>query len=111
MGVSPCSNIWCDAGRWGEALVQLFGETLLSKEGKVTTKDAVMGKKNIMVYFSAHRCPPCRGFTPQLAKAYKNSPEAGKDSVVIFVSSDRDQAGIDEYYAEMPWLALPYDNH
>jgi len=93
----------------GEALVQLFGETLVSKEGKVTTTDALRGKKNIMVYFSAHWCPPCRGFTPQLAKAYTSSPEAGKDCVVIFVSSDRDQAGFDEYYGEMPWLALPYD--
>jgi hypothetical protein len=27
---------------------------------------------------------------------------------VIFVSSDRDQAGFDGYYGEMPWLALPY---
>merc|ERR1712146_187872 len=29
--------------------------------------------------------------------------------VVIFVSSDRDQAGFDEYYGEMPWLALPFN--
>merc|ERR1712203_654164 len=29
---------------------------------------------------------------------------------VVFVSSDRDQEAFDEYYKEMPWLALPYEN-
>jgi len=27
---------------------------------------------------------------------------------IVFVSSDRDQASFDEYYNEMPWLALPH---
>ena len=29
---------------------------------------------------------------------------------IIFVSSDRDEEGFDEYFGEMPWLALPFDN-
>jgi len=89
--------------------VELFGETLASKEGNVATKDALANKKNVMIYFSAHWCPPCRGFTPQLAKAYKESAVAGKDTMVVFVSSDKDQAGFDGYYGEMPWHALPFD--
>jgi len=93
----------------GGGLADLFGDSLMSKEGKVATKDTLAGKKNIMVYFSAHWCPPCRGFTPQLAQAYKDSPSAGKDTGVIFVSSDRDQAGFDGYFGEMPWLALPFE--
>jgi nucleoredoxin len=94
----------------GSAFEELFGETLVSKEGNVATKGALAGKKNVMVYFSAHWCPPCRGFTPQLAKEYKASSAAGKDTMVVFVSSDRDQASFDEYYGEMPWHALPFDN-
>jgi len=90
------------------ALLELFGETLISKVGEVSTKDVVVGKKHVMIYFSAHWCPPCRGFTPQLAKAYTGSSMAGKDAVVIFVSSDRDQAGFDDYYKDMPWHALPF---
>ena len=27
---------------------------------------------------------------------------------MIFVSSDRDQHSFDEYFAEMPWLAVPH---
>jgi len=63
--------------------------------------------KPIGLYFSAHWCPPCRGFTPKLAEYYKDGL---KDKMeIIFVSSDRDQQSFDEYSKEMPWLALPYE--
>jgi len=60
------------------------------------------------IYFSAHWCPPCRGFTPQLAKFYTDNLKA-KGMEIVFVSSDRDQGSYDEYFGEMPWLALPFD--
>merc|ERR1712070_194960 len=63
--------------------------------------------KPVGLYFSAHWCPPCRGFTPKLAEFYKDGL---KDKMeIFFVSSDRDQASFDEYFAEMPWQALPYE--
>jgi nucleoredoxin len=66
-----------------------------------------VGSKAIGIYFSAHWCPPCRGFTPKLAEFYKDGL---KDKMeIFFVSSDRDQASFDEYFAEMPWQALPYE--
>jgi len=90
-----------------------LGDTLLKKvDGKVVevkTKDALSGK-NLALYFSAHWCPPCRGFTPQLAELYKALKSRKDDFEFVFVSSDRDQAAFDEYFAEMPWLALPYSN-
>jgi nucleoredoxin len=65
------------------------------------------GGKPMAIYFSAHWCPPCRGFTPQLAEWYKNGL---KDKMeVIFVSSDRDEASFNDYFAEMPWKCLPYE--
>merc|ERR1712188_42999 len=74
--------------------------------GKILTKD---GKKNIMVYFSAHWCPPCRGYTPDLSSAYEGSDKKD-ETAVVFVSSDRDQAAFDEYYASMSFFAVctPY---
>ena len=33
---------------------------------------------------------------------------AGKSLEIVFVSSDRDEKAFDDYFAEMPWLALPY---
>merc|ERR1712187_375800 len=41
-------------------------------------------------YFSAHWCPPCRGFTPQLASWYTNDLK-NKGLEVVFVSSDKDE--------------------
>merc|ERR1712217_719412 len=66
-----------------------------------------MGGKAIGIYFSTHWCPPCRGFTPKLAESYKDGL---KDKMeIFFVSSDRDQKSFDEYFAEMPWEALPFE--
>jgi nucleoredoxin len=63
--------------------------------------------KAIGLYFSGHWCPPCRGFTPQLAEFYKNGL---KDKMeIFFLSSDRDQKAFDEYFAEMPWQAFPFE--
>lgn len=76
--------------------------------GKKETAQVVDGKKFVLVYFSAHWCPPCRGFTPMLAEAYKKY--SGADVEVIFISSDRDKSSFDAYYAEMPWTALPFED-
>ena len=41
------------------------------------------------------RCPPCRQFTPQLAKTYAKLTKDGKDFEVVFVSMDKNQAQFD----------------
>merc|ERR1712216_622025 len=66
-----------------------------------------MGNTVFAIYFSAHWCPPCRGFTPKLAEWYLKSLKA-KGLEVLFVSSDRDQESFDDYFKEMPWLALDF---
>jgi len=85
-----------------------FGANLLGKDGNVETGAALAGKDVVGLYFSAHWCPPCRGFTPVLGKKYQALKEAGKSIEIIFVSSDRDQSAFDGYYGSQPWLALPF---
>ncbi|WAQ95335.1 NXN-like protein [Mya arenaria] len=60
------------------------------------------------IYFSAHWCPPCRGFTPELAKFYNTC--ADEKFMIVFISSDRDEASFKEYYNEMPWSALKFED-
>jgi len=93
------------------AIVELFGETLQSENGKATVKTAEALKDKVVgIYFSAHWCGPCRGFTPQLAEQYLKLTTGGKPFEIVFCSSDRDQSAFDGYFGEMPWLALPFSD-
>ena len=89
------------------AFVDLLGPELLVGEKKLPTSEVLSGKQAVGLYFSAHWCPPCRGFTPELAKAYTKDLEA-KGMAIVFVSSDRDEASFNSYFGEQPWAALPY---
>lgn len=62
----------------------------------------------VCFYFSAHWCPPCRAFTPELAKLYNQWNSKEKQVEIIFVSSDRDEKSWKEYFATMPWLSVPF---
>jgi len=80
-----------------KAVLKNLGEDLIAKtEGKP-----------IGLYFSAHWCPPCRSFTPQLAQWYNEGLKEKME--IIFVSSDRDEASFNDYKKDMPWHALPYE--
>lgn len=87
----------------------LFGANLLSKTGLVPSAQALGGKPVVGLYFSAHWCPPCRHFTPILSERYTALHANGKDVEIVFISADRDEAQFNEYYAEHPWLALPFE--
>eukprot|EP00735_Rhodelphis_limneticus_P009536 TRINITY_DN2797_c0_g1::TRINITY_DN2797_c0_g1_i2::g.27672::m.27672 TRINITY_DN2797_c0_g1::TRINITY_DN2797_c0_g1_i2::g.27672 ORF type:complete len:422 (+),score=143.17,sp/Q503L9/NXN_DANRE/39.18/1e-95,sp/Q503L9/NXN_DANRE/43.04/3e-40,Thioredoxin_8/PF13905.1/6.3e-31,Thioredoxin_8/PF13905.1/2.5e-31,Thioredoxin_8/PF13905.1/3.2e+03,AhpC-TSA/PF00578.16/1.3e-09,AhpC-TSA/PF00578.16/3.7e-13,Thioredoxin_2/PF13098.1/2e-09,Thioredoxin_2/PF13098.1/1.4e-12,Thioredoxin/PF00085.15/8.8e-06,Thioredoxin/PF00085.15/0.33, len=86
----------------------LLGNKLQNKDGEVNVADVLRGQEVVGLYFSAHWCPPCRGFTPKLAEIYEGLKKAGKKIEIVFVSSDRDDKAFSEYFAEMPWLALPF---
>jgi thiol-disulfide isomerase/thioredoxin len=94
----------------GTAAVKVFGSDveLLKQDGtKAPASTVLAGKKVIGLYFSAHWCPPCRGFTPRLAEAYKTI-SAEKAFEIVFISSDRNDEAFTSYFKEMPWLALPF---
>jgi nucleoredoxin len=86
---------------------ELFGNLLVGQNGQTVSTAEALADKVVMIYFSAHWCPPCRGFTPQLVEFYNNN-KGIKNFEIVFVSSDRDESGFQEYFGEMPWLALPF---
>jgi nucleoredoxin len=87
---------------------ELFGHSdILSKSGTVDPVSACKDAKLIGIYFSMHNCPPCRQFTPVFAELYNEVNQDQKTIEVIFCSGDKTQEEYNEYYGEMPWLALP----
>lgn len=87
-------------------LEELFPGTLLDSDGKEVSKDVITGK-TVGIYFSAHWCPPCRSFTPNLVKFRDKNK---KSFEVVFVSSDRSSKAQMDYMKEagMKWYTLPH---
>jgi nucleoredoxin len=86
-------------------LVYLKGSTLLPLPAA-----SLSGVRFVAVYYSAHWCPPCRAFTPELVSAYKSIKAAHPEFELIFVSSDRDEESMKAYMREtaMTWPTLSF---
>ena len=73
--------------------------------------DEILTEKDIvLVYFSAHWCPPCRMFTPLLKKFYEEHADKGIE--VIFVSWDESSEDMFNYMKEShgDWYALEHES-
>ncbi|GAB4822764.1 hypothetical protein N2152v2_009810 [Parachlorella kessleri] len=94
-------------------LLQLVGTTLLTHDGSGGVKQSPSSDLNgkvVGIYFSAHWCPPCRQFTPLLVQTYNKLRAEGKEFEVVFVSSDKSLPQFQEYFGQMPWRAVPFDD-
>ena len=100
------------------AVSKLVGEKVISytpdkkKISEIETSLFAGSGKVLGLYFSAHWCPPCRAFTPQLAQWYNKVKKSsnGENFDIVFLSSDRDEAQFNEYLQLMPWYAVPYED-
>jgi len=94
-------------------MAELFqGKNLQKLEnGKLVQVDnsALEGKK-VALYFSAHWCPPCRGFTPVLKKFYEDVKAQDKGLEIVFITSDSSPDAQVQYMKEAhgSWLTLAH---
>ncbi|MFZ2658437.1 MAG: thioredoxin-like domain-containing protein [Victivallales bacterium] len=67
------------------------------------------GKEYVFIYYSAHWCPPCRAFTPDLVKFYNEYKDKASFEL-IFVSKDNSEKEMKEYMSSMsmPWTAVDF---
>jgi len=72
--------------------------------------EALAGKDIVLVYFSAHWCPPCRRFTPLLKNFYQDVSEKGVE--LIFVSDDNSKEDMLNYMKEShgDWYAFEHES-
>ncbi|XP_062211497.1 disease resistance protein RGA5-like [Phragmites australis] len=82
---------------------------VIGKDGAKVPVSELVGK-TVLLYFSAKWCGPCRAFLPTLVKEYNKIKEKNSEFAIIFISSDRDQSSFDEFFSDMPWLALPLED-
>jgi thiol-disulfide isomerase/thioredoxin len=107
-----------------DALEALLSTTLVRKSSsdgaleRLTLRDALStgGQSSahaVSLYFSAHWCPPCRAFTPELARMHARlTKDEGKKWPIIFVSMDSSAQAFGDYFSSMPaeWLAVPFED-
>eukprot|EP00755_Sulcionema_specki_P011617 Sspe_Gene.49432::Locus_26667_Transcript_1_1_Confidence_1.000_Length_1365::g.49432::m.49432/K17609/NXN; nucleoredoxin len=86
---------------------QILGDSFKKKDGTLVRHESL--GRTVGLYFSAHWCPPCRNFTPKLAKFYADYKKFAPDFEIIFVSSDRDEKSMQEYFAiHGDYLSVPF---
>jgi len=83
-----------------------FLGTVIDQEHNPVEIESLKSKKYFGLYFSAHWCPPCRQFTPKLAKFVKEFKEKRDDVEFIFCSSDQDEQSFKDYFKTMGFLGL-----
>jgi len=95
-----------------KTVAEVWPDKILASKGsseKFLDSDTLKDKY-LMLYFSAHWCPPCRMFTPKLSEAYTKLKAQRDDFEAVFVSSDRDEDAFNEYFDTMSFCALPYEH-
>merc|ERR1711959_551595 len=90
------------------ALSDVVGTSFLASDGKTAVGLEALEGDLVGIYFSAHWCGPCRGFTPKLITFHNMLAEEGVKFPIIFASSDSDEASFQDYFKDMPWLAFPH---
>lgn len=105
--------LMCSAMQAEDAVLHPYfkdaARALIGADGKKVEQERILKPKHLLVYFSAHWCPPCRAFTPELVKFYKENG-GGEKFEILFVSSDEDGAKMLGYMKEMamPWVGLRF---
>ena len=101
-----------NAAQAGATYNFLKGDLVRPENGALVHADdePILHKKLIAYYFSAHWCPPCRKFTPQLVEYYNRVAPQHPEFEIIFYSFDKSATAMEAYMREtnMPWPAIDY---
>ena len=94
------------------SIEELFREVphLLDPDNRENIATKTIWENNVNsvgFYFSAHWCPSCREFTPELAEFYQEAQANSHGCRLVFVSCDQDYESFNRHRSEIPWPAVP----
>ena len=103
------------ASSTGKIAASLRGRLQIMRDGKPVKFDpGTRPEPEIyLVYFGAFWCGPCRAFSPDLVKGYRQLKELASDRFeLVFVSEDKNADEQESYIrkAGMPWPFVRYDD-
>ena len=111
-GSAPAADQPAAPAPLGKTAAAFAGKLVTVQNGSLASAPAgqLDGVRYLAIYYSAHWCPPCRAFTPELVEAHKAIKVKHPEFEVIFVSSDKDERAMKGYMTEygMGWPALRF---
>ena len=99
-----------EKGAWHSRLINLIGPTLVMADGTEVASNTLADTENVLLYFTAKWCGPCRKFTPALVEFAKANADADAFTIVV-VSSDRKKDDLFKYMTDygMAFPAVPFE--
>lgn len=97
-------------GPLDSSLRSMLGDTLLARGGADKVPVEALAGKVVLIYFSASWCPPCRQASQIMKQSVPALKAKGLPFEIVLCSADRDAQSAAAYFADMPWLSLPYDD-
>ncbi|VGO21459.1 thioredoxin-like domain-containing protein [Pontiella sulfatireligans] len=99
----------CDASKKAAPFAETLRDAAVDAAGNPVKADRLLETDYLLLYFSAHWCPPCQAFTPRLVDFYRTNG-GGRLFQTLLVSNDRSQAAMFDYIKEtgMPWPAMSF---
>mmetsp|Transcript_1180 Transcript_1180/g.1282 ORF Transcript_1180/g.1282 Transcript_1180/m.1282 type:complete len:146 (+) Transcript_1180:38-475(+) len=82
----------------------------LQSQADLVDRSVLDSAKVIGLYFSALWCVPCKDFTKKLMQLYEDVNRSEKQLEIVLCSGDLTDSDFDQYYKNMPWLAIPFDD-
>ncbi len=101
----------CEKPQQVISLQTTLGAAVVDINGTEAAATSLLDTNYLLLYFSAHWCPPCRTFTPKFVDFY-NTQGGGTHFQAVLISSDKSESEMFAYMREtrMPWPAVRFES-
>ena len=101
----------CGLFKKSASLDEMLMDAVVDRNGNPVSESGLLENDYLLLFFSAHWCPPCQAFTPKLVDFY-NTHGGGQLFDTVLISSDHNEDAMFDYMrkTQMPWPAVKYQS-